>query len=86
VALQAAMKRRPRPMGDGWLEGIKAIIQRQQCGPAEGDDDRLFFDRQGRRLRPFGAGREVANRSAAFPFSDRLLIVPVALGEHPQAA
>jgi hypothetical protein len=43
VALQAAMKRRARQMRDCGLQGIKAVVERQQSMPSEGNDDGLFL-------------------------------------------
>ena len=40
---QAAMQRRPRQMRDGRLERIEAVVKRQQCMSAEGNDDSLVF-------------------------------------------
>jgi len=45
MALIAAMKRRPRQVWDGGLQGIKAIVERQERMLAEGHGDRLFFER-----------------------------------------
>jgi hypothetical protein len=44
VALQAAMQRRARQMRDGRLQGVQAIVERQQSMPSEGDNDGLFLD------------------------------------------
>jgi hypothetical protein len=43
MALQAAMQRRARQMRDRGLQGIKAIVERQQSMPSEGNDDGLFL-------------------------------------------
>ena len=55
MALQAAIQRGPRQVRNGRLQRVEAVIQRQQRVLAEGDDDRLLFQRQQRRaglLRP----------------------------------
>ena len=44
VALQAAMQRRARQMRDGRLQGVQAIVERQQSMPSQGDNDGLFLD------------------------------------------
>ena len=43
VALQTPVKRRARQMGDRRLQGIKAVVERQQSMPSEGDNDGLFL-------------------------------------------
>ena len=43
VTLQAAMQRRARQVRDRGLEGIKAVIQRQERVPAEGNNDGLLI-------------------------------------------
>jgi hypothetical protein len=42
MPLQAAMQRRSREMWNGSLEGIEAIIERQQRVLAKGDDPGLL--------------------------------------------
>ena len=44
MALQTAMQGRARQMRDGGLQGAKAVVERQQRMPSEGDDDGLFLD------------------------------------------
>lgn len=46
MTLQATMQRRPCEMRDRRLQGVKAIVQREERMPAEGDDDRLVLNRQ----------------------------------------
>src|ERR1700729_3226148 len=48
MALQAPMQRRARQMRDGRLQSIKAVVERQQSMPPEGDDYGLFLDGQDR--------------------------------------
>jgi hypothetical protein len=43
MTLQAAMQRRARQVRDRGLEGIKAVIQRQERVPAEGNNDGLLI-------------------------------------------
>jgi hypothetical protein len=42
MPLQAAMQRRSREMWNSGLEGIEAIIERQERVLAKGDDQRFF--------------------------------------------
>ena len=44
VALQAPMQGRPRQVRDRRLQGVKAIIERQQRMATESHDDRLVLD------------------------------------------
>ena len=85
VALQAAMQRGAREMRDGRLQGIQTIDERQQCMPAECDDDRLFLDRQNRGPRLFRAGRKIGRPTNDFATWHGLLVDPVAIGQSPQA-
>jgi len=45
VAFKAPMQGRPGQMRDRRLQGIEAVVQRQQCMLAEGDDDRFLLRR-----------------------------------------
>ena len=42
VALQAAVQRGSGQMGNGWLQGVKAVIQWQQCMAPECYDHCFF--------------------------------------------
>jgi hypothetical protein len=44
MALQTAMQRRSGQMRDGRLEGVEAIVQRQQRMLSERHDDGLFLN------------------------------------------
>jgi hypothetical protein len=46
VALQAAVQARAPQVRDGGLEGVEAVIQRQERMPPEGDNNRLLLKRQ----------------------------------------
>jgi hypothetical protein len=48
MTLKATMKGRARPMRNGRLQSIEAIVERQQGVSSEGDDHRLFLDGQDR--------------------------------------
>ena len=65
-------------MWDGRLQGVKAIVQRQQRVPAEGDDDRLLLNRQNRGLWLLRTGRQVGHTLPPAPLRHRLLVDPVA--------
>ena len=43
VTLQTPVKGRAGQMRDRRLQGIKAVVERQQSMPSEGDDDGLFI-------------------------------------------
>ena len=43
VALQTPVKGRARQMRDGRLQGVQAVVERQQSMPSEGDNDGLFL-------------------------------------------
>ena len=60
-------------MRDRRLQGVEAIVERQQRMPAEGDDDRLLLDRQNRRLWLLRPGPLIGDRGALLPFGDGLL-------------
>ncbi len=85
VAPKTTMQRRTRQTRNCRLQGIEAIVERQQHMPAEGDDDRFVFHRQNGRFRRLRSSALVANGRTSFPFSDRLLIDAVSLCEGPQA-
>src|SRR4028119_1892452 len=85
MALQAAVQ---AGTGQGWnrgLQGVEAVIQRQEGVAAEGHDDCLLLGREDRRVRRLGAGPLVIRRGALLPLGDCFLIDAVALGERPQA-
>ena len=44
MALQTPMKGRARQMREGGLQGVKAVVERQQRMPSKGDDDGLFLN------------------------------------------
>src|ERR1700678_1030202 len=44
MASQTPMKGRARQVRDGRLQGVKAVVERQQRMPSEGDDDSLSLD------------------------------------------
>jgi len=72
-------------MRNGGLQGVEAIIQRQQRVLAERDDERLVLDAQYRRENILGTCRQILRRRALLPLGDGLLVDAVALGQDPQA-
>src|SRR5215212_5363967 len=72
-------------MREGGLEGIEAVVERQERVAPKGNDDRLFLERKHRRLGLLGSGGPVGNRATLLPLGDGLRVDPVAPGQHPQA-
>ena len=72
-------------MRDRRLQRIEAVIERQQGVPAEGENDRLFPNRQHRGGGLSRAGRQISDRAALLPLGHGLRVDPVALGQSPQA-
>src|SRR5215213_2475946 len=72
-------------MREGGLEGIEAVIERQERVPPKGNDDRLFLEREHRRLGLLGSGGPVGNRATLLPLRDGFWIDAVAPGQAPQA-
>jgi hypothetical protein len=85
VALQTAMQRRARQARDCRLQGVEAVVERQQGMPSESDDDGLFLDGQDRRSGLLRSRRHIRDGGPSFPLGDRLLIDSVALRQRPQA-
>ena len=77
MALQAAVQRRARQVRDRRLQGVEAVVERQQRMPAEGDDDRLLLDRQHGRLGPPSArSADRRPRSALFHLATVFGLIP----------
>jgi hypothetical protein len=70
---------------NGGLQGIKAIVEWQQCVFTEGDDQRFFLLAKNRRARLPRPHVGIADRTASAPFGHGLWIDAVAGGELPQA-
>jgi hypothetical protein len=83
VALQTAMEGRARQMRDGRLQGVEAVVERQQGMLSESDDHRLFFRGQDRRFGFLWPSRQIGDRSPPLPLGDGLLIDSVARGQSP---
>ena len=72
-------------MGDGGLQSIEAIVERQQRMLPESDDDRLFLDGEHGGPGFLGACREIGDGPTLLPLCDSLLVDPIALSEASQA-
>ena len=72
MTLQAPVQRRACQVWDGRLQGIKAVVQRQQRVPPEGDDGRLLSLDQDCQTWFLRSGFEILNRLALAPFRNRL--------------
>jgi hypothetical protein len=70
------MQRRPRQMRQRCLQGIKAVIERQERVPANGDDYCLVLDRQHRRLGLFRTGWKIGNRKPLPPLGYGFWLIP----------
>ena len=75
------MQRRTRQMGHGRLQGVEAIVERQEGVSAEGHDGRLLFGREDGRARLLGPHRGSLDGLALAPLGDRLAIEAVLHGE-----
>ena len=85
VALQTAMQGRARQVGDRCLQGVEAIVERQERVAPEGDDDGFVWGGEHRGAGVCWAGSEVMDRASLPPLGDRLRIDAVSPGQGPQA-
>ena len=85
MPLQTAVQGRARQMRDRRLQGIEAVVERQERVPAESDDHRLLLDREHSRLGFLRAGSLVGDGGPLTPLGDRLLIDAVAASQCSQA-
>ena len=72
VTLKAPMQRRACQVRDGRLQGIKAVVQRQQRMAPKRNDGRLLGLRQDRRTRLRRTGLHILDRRALAPLRNRL--------------
>src|SRR5271168_3269171 len=72
-------------MWDRRLQRIEAIIVRQHGVPAEGDDNRLFPNRQHRGGGLSRTSRQISDSAALLPLGHGLRVDPVAPRKGPQA-
>jgi len=70
---------------DRCLQGVEAVIEREEGVFAKGDDDRLILDAEHGRMSISRPRRQIFDRRALLPLGNRLLVDAVALGEGPQA-
>ena len=85
VALEAAVQARAPQVRDGGLEGVEAVVQRQERVPPEGDDDRLLLKRQHRRADLLRPHARIGGGPALAPLLHGGGADAVALGERPHA-
>src|SRR5262245_2005049 len=81
MALKQAMQRGAGQRRDGGLQGVEAVVERQEGVPAERHGDGLLLgaERGGSRLlRPH---RRIRHKGPLAPFHDGLAVQPIALGE-----
>ena len=72
VSLQAPMQRRACQVRDGWLQGLEAVVQRQQRVPPESHDGRLISLGQDCRARFRWPGLHILDSRALPPLRNRL--------------
>ena len=73
------------PIYDGWLQGIQAVVQRQQRVPPEGGNDRLLLDHQHGRLWILRPWTQTLSRGPLLPLDPGLRVDPVPRRKGPQA-
>ena len=81
MSLQAPVQRRPRQVRDLWLQGVEAIVQRQQGMASKGNDRRFPGLGQNRRARLCRTGLHILDRRALAPLRDRLRVDPKFLAQ-----
>jgi hypothetical protein len=67
------------------LQGIKAIVERQQGMPAEGDNDRFLLDGKRGGLCLAWSSPQIGDRSGLAPLGDGLGVHPMTAGKVRQA-
>jgi hypothetical protein len=85
MALVAAVQGGPDQVEDAVLQGIEAVIQRQQRMPAKRNAHRFLFLRQHCGTQLLRPHRRIMHVLAPLPLRHRLWIDVVALSEHFQA-
>ena len=79
MALEEAMQGRTREVGNGFLQGVKAVIERELCVLAESHGQGLFFSCEYGRSR-LGAHRSIGHGRAVAPLGHGFGIDPAAGG------
>ncbi len=69
-------------MWDRCLQGVETIIERQECVPAEGEDDHLLLDGKRRGICILRAGRQIFDGCTPLPLRHSFLVVSVALSQN----
>src|ERR1019366_4408307 len=85
VPFKTSMKGRTGQLRDRDLQRIQAIVERQQCVLAKGDDDGLLLHGQNRRPWRLRSGRKVGHRATLAPLGHRLGVDAVTPRQRPQA-
>lgn len=80
VALKAAVERGAGQVGNGGLERVQAVVERQKRVPAKGHDHGSFFGGKHGGTGLLGAGFQIGRRVAPAPLGDRLRVHAMALG------
>lgn len=81
VAQEQPVQAGARQVRNAGLQGIKAVIQRQQRVLAKDNARRFFLCRQNRRPWRLRPDRLVFDRCSLAPFADGLRIYPIPFGE-----
>lgn len=84
VPLQTTVQRRAGQLRDRGLQGVEAIVERQQRMPAKGNDNSFLLKGKngGLRCRP---GLPIRHRRPLPPFGDGLRVDAMPPGQRPQA-
>jgi len=77
VAHETPVQRGAAEMRDRCLQGVEAVVERQQGVPAEGDHHRFLFGRQYRRVRRLRTHRRIVHEGPLAPLGHRLVVEPV---------
>jgi hypothetical protein len=67
-------------MRDRCLQGVEAVVERQQRVPAKGNDDGFVLNRENGRSRLSRPGWQIGDRASPLPLGDGFLIDAVSAG------
>lgn len=81
VALEAAVERGAREVGDRRLQRVEAVVQGEERVAAEGDDSGFLLRGEHGRARSLRSHRCVLDRLAPSPLGDGLPVNPMLLGQ-----
>jgi hypothetical protein len=84
MAFQTTMKRRPGQVRDRGLQGVEAVVQRQERVLAKRDEDGLLLHRQNRRPRHGWPSPAIRGRVVPPPLSDSLRVDAMPRGPRSQ--